>query len=53
MQTPKSFAGVTGVFSTSMIIVGCMYGYLGMVGYWRYGNDVGGSITYNLDDTHT
>lgn len=36
-----------------MIMVGSLYAFLGLVGYWRYGDDVAGSITYNLDDTHT
>lgn len=52
MATPKSFRGMTGVFSQSMMLVGALYAFLGMVGYWRYGNDVSGSITFNLDDSH-
>lgn len=50
METPKSFPGVFGVFSKSMILVGSLYCLIGLTGYLRYGDDVGASVTFNLDE---
>lgn len=48
MKTPKSFGGVTGVFSQGMFIVCILYILMGFVGYVKYGEDVKGSIVLNI-----
>lgn len=49
MRQPKKFTGCCGVFAVSMIVVGTIYGTLGFMGYWRFGEEVMGMITDNLD----
>lgn len=48
MKTPKDFGGWTGVLSTGMVIVACLYTSIGFFGYLKYGEAVRGSITLNL-----
>ncbi|XP_044313787.1 proton-coupled amino acid transporter-like protein pathetic isoform X2 [Drosophila rhopaloa] len=51
MKTPKSFLGICGVLSQGMSGVTLIYMLLGFLGYLRYGNDTGESITLNLPTT--
>ncbi|ALC44494.1 path [Drosophila busckii] len=48
MKTPKSFLGVCGVLSKGMSGVTLIYIVLGFLGYQRYGDATGQSITLNL-----
>lgn len=51
METPKSFGGYFGVFNQSMLAVGILYGFVGLVGYIKFGPNCLGSITLNLPAT--
>jgi solute carrier family 36 (proton-coupled amino acid transporter) len=48
MKTPQDFGGLSGVLSTGMVIVACLYTSVGFFGYLKYGDAVRGSITLNL-----
>ncbi|EDW69633.1 proton-coupled amino acid transporter-like protein pathetic isoform X1 [Drosophila virilis] len=48
MKTPKNFLGICGVLSQGMSGVTLIYMLLGFLGYMRYGNATGESITLNL-----
>lgn len=49
MKTPQDFGGWNGVLNTGMVIVTCLYTAVGFFGYLKYGENVKGSITLNLD----
>lgn len=49
MQRPQDFGGLSGVLNTGMVIVASLYTAVGFFGYLKYGEDVKGSITLNLD----
>lgn len=49
MKTPQDFGGLTGVLNTGMVIVASLYTAVGFFGYLKYGEDVRGTITLNLD----
>ncbi|XP_055305347.1 proton-coupled amino acid transporter 1-like [Sitodiplosis mosellana] len=49
MKNPKAFGGLTGVLNTGMFITVLMYSAFGFFGYLKYGDDVRGSITLNLE----
>lgn len=49
MKTPQDFGGWTGVLNTGMVVVASLYTAVGFFGYLKYGEDVKGSITLNLD----
>lgn len=51
MKTPQAFGGLTGVLNTGMCITVLMYSAFGFFGYLKYGDDVQGSITLNLEAT--
>ncbi|XP_030385623.1 proton-coupled amino acid transporter-like protein pathetic isoform X2 [Scaptodrosophila lebanonensis] len=48
MKTPKNFLGICGVLSQGMSGVTLIYMLLGFLGYMRYGDATGESITLNL-----
>ncbi|KAL7732235.1 hypothetical protein ACLKA6_018474 [Drosophila palustris] len=48
MKTPQNFLGICGVLSKGMSGVTLIYMLLGFLGYMRYGNETGESITLNL-----
>ncbi|KAH8370866.1 hypothetical protein KR093_005251, partial [Drosophila rubida] len=48
MKTPQNFLGICGVLSQGMSGVTLIYMLLGFLGYLRYGNETGESITLNL-----
>lgn len=48
MKKPQQFLGCPGVLNSAMIIVVSLYAVIGFLGYVRYGSDVLGSITLNL-----
>lgn len=49
MRSPQHFLGCPGVLNTAMIVVISLYASLGFFGYVRYGDEVKGSVTLNLD----
>lgn len=50
METPEAFGGLNGVLTTAMTIVAALYTSTGFYGYLKYGEDIKGSITFNLDE---
>lgn len=50
MKTPEAFGGLNGVLTTAMTIVAALYTSTGFYGYLKYGEDIKGSITFNLDE---
>ncbi|XP_034480478.1 proton-coupled amino acid transporter-like protein pathetic [Drosophila innubila] len=48
MKTPQNFLGICGVLSKGMSGVTLIYIMLGFLGYMKYGNITGESITLNL-----
>ncbi|XP_055918119.1 proton-coupled amino acid transporter-like protein pathetic isoform X2 [Eupeodes corollae] len=50
MKSPQHFLGCPGVLNTAMITVVTLYAVIGFLGYVKYGDQVLGSITLNLDD---
>lgn len=49
MSKPKQFnRPFTGVLDVGIAIVTVAYCGIGFIGYWRYGEDIEGSITLNL-----
>lgn len=48
MKTPKNFTQCFGVFNSSMILVGVLYGIIGVCGYIKYGQATAGTITLNI-----
>lgn len=51
MQYPERISGLNGVLNSSMLLVGILYMAIGFFGYSKYGQTVGGSITFNLPET--
>ncbi|XP_062133044.1 proton-coupled amino acid transporter-like protein CG1139 isoform X1 [Drosophila sulfurigaster albostrigata] len=51
MATPKSYVTPCGIMNWGMAIVLTLYATIGFFGYWRYGNEVLGSVTLNLPQT--
>lgn len=49
MKTPQDFGGLSGVLNTGMVAVAALYTAVGFFGYLKYGDNVAGSITLNLD----
>lgn len=50
MRDPKDFDGTFGVLNVGTSFVIMVFTVFGFVGYWRYGEDVEGSITLNLPE---
>lgn len=48
MKTPKSFGSRFGVLNVGMTVITLLYAAFGLLGYMRYGEDSGESITLNL-----
>ncbi|XP_013185797.2 proton-coupled amino acid transporter-like protein pathetic isoform X3 [Amyelois transitella] len=48
MKNPQRFLGCPGVLSIAMTLVAVLYGSLGVLGYFKYGDVLRGSITLNL-----
>lgn len=45
---PQNFITIPGVVCISMSCVTILYAVVGLLGYWKYGDDIKGSITLNL-----
>lgn len=50
MKTPGAFVGPTGVLNKAMSVIVVFYVGMGLFGYFRYGEDVLGSITLSLPE---
>lgn len=48
MKKPEHFLGCPSVLSIAMTFIMILYAILGLFGYFRYGDDLKGSITLNL-----
>ncbi|XP_028176448.1 proton-coupled amino acid transporter-like protein pathetic [Ostrinia nubilalis] len=48
MAKPQQFLGCPGVLNVAMTIVISLYGIVGFFGYFKYGDEVRGSVTLNL-----
>lgn len=48
MKTPKNFGGLFGVLNIGMFFVVILYFGLGLMGYWKYGDEVNASVTLNF-----
>jgi solute carrier family 36 (proton-coupled amino acid transporter) len=48
MRKPENFSKRLGVLNVGMVIATAMYIIIGVVGYWKYGEEVLGSVTLNL-----
>lgn len=49
MKNPNNFSKPLGVLNVGMVIVGSMFVAIGFLSYLKYGADVDGSVTLNLD----
>ena len=48
MRNPQHFLGCPSVLNISMSVVVTLYAVMGVFGYLKYGEVVGGSITLNI-----
>ncbi|XP_046833399.1 proton-coupled amino acid transporter 2-like isoform X1 [Vespa crabro] len=51
MKKPSNFNKLFGVLNVGMVIVGAMFVVMGFLSYLKYGDDVRGSVTLNLELT--
>lgn len=51
MRKPKLFNRRLGVLNTGMVVVTSLLCSVGFFGYWKYGEEVKGSLTLNLPDS--
>ncbi|ALC49171.1 CG16700, partial [Drosophila busckii] len=51
MRQPRQFESKLGVLNVGMFLVSVMFMFAGSVGYMKWGEQVGGSLTLNLGDT--
>ncbi|XP_058790606.1 proton-coupled amino acid transporter 1 isoform X2 [Phymastichus coffea] len=49
MKKPRNFDKPLGVLNVGMVIVGMMFVVLGFLAYLKYGDDIQGSVTLNLE----
>ncbi|KAH8373593.1 hypothetical protein KR200_011400 [Drosophila serrata] len=51
MRKPRQFESTLGVLNVGMFLVTVMFMFAGSVGYMKWGEQVGGSLTLNLGNT--
>ncbi|XP_034667683.1 proton-coupled amino acid transporter 1 [Drosophila subobscura] len=51
MRKPSQFESRLGVLNVGMFLVSVMFMFAGSVGYMKWGEEVGGSLTLNLGDS--
>ncbi|KAH8296230.1 hypothetical protein KR054_003385, partial [Drosophila jambulina] len=52
METPQDYIGCCGMLNMSFIVVLISYTIFGVFGYWRFGDKVASSISFNLPTKH-
>lgn len=50
MLEPKKFSKPLGVLNIGIVIVTSLFILIGFIGYWRWGDEVKGSVTLNLPE---
>lgn len=50
MLEPKKFGKAFGVLNVGIVIVTSLFISIGFLAYWRWGDDVQGSVTLNLPE---
>jgi proton-coupled amino acid transporter len=48
MKDPRNFSRPLGVLNVGMVFVSSIYIIVGLIGYWKYGEETQGSLTLNL-----
>lgn len=48
MKQPRNFDRSVGVLNVGMTMVTLLFSFAGFFGYWKWGEEVGGSLTLNL-----
>lgn len=48
MIHPEDFGGPYGIMAIAFVIAGFVYGFLGLVGFVKYGDEVDASFTLNM-----
>lgn len=48
MEKPKSYVKPLGIMNLGMTVVLGLYIFLGLFGYWKYGEEAKGSVTLNI-----
>jgi proton-coupled amino acid transporter len=51
MKHPDHFISKLGILNIAMTIVVMLYGVIGFLGYIRFGDNVGGSVTLSLPES--
>lgn len=49
MRNPENFTSTFGVLNMTMVVVTSIFIFTGFIGYMRWGEDVEGSVTLNLN----
>ncbi|CAG9860864.1 unnamed protein product [Phyllotreta striolata] len=50
MMVPRDFSRCGGVLNVGMTFVGSLFVLMGFIGYWKWGEEVSGSVTLNLPE---
>ncbi|RZC32633.1 Aa trans domain containing protein, partial [Asbolus verrucosus] len=50
MKNPEKFAAPFGVMNVAMVIVTLLYGLVGFLAYWKFGDEVESSVFLNLPE---
>ncbi|KAH8314648.1 hypothetical protein KR074_006493, partial [Drosophila pseudoananassae] len=53
MEHPEQYIGWFGILDLSIVVVIISYTFFGVMGYWKYGDAITGSITLNLPTKET
>lgn len=48
MREPKKFRSTFGVFNVGIVVTSILFGFTGLIGYMKYGEDSQSSITLNI-----
>lgn len=48
MRKPQNFSKPLGVLNVGMVFLVAMFVAMGVIGYWKYGDEVESSLTLNL-----
>lgn len=48
MAHPEKYIGWFGILDIAIVVVIISYVFFGVMGYWKYGDEIAGSVTLNL-----